>query len=217
MTGNGESPSGRTSSEASFDAASAARLVESAQKTMGQALDVRPAAQYLAWGLAWLIGLGTMWLTVVARDPYVGPAGWTTGFLIVLLVAALAVTSVSTARATEGLGGVNAYRGRVFGAAWGVGFAGLWLGIFAVGMHGAPPLTMGLLTGAGSIGLTGLIYLLGSALWVDKLMTCLGGWLVAVAVGGAFAGPVWLLALGAFAGGGGFIVAAALAWRRRGR
>lgn len=200
-----------------FDAAAAARLVTATENSMGQALDVRPGAQYLAWGLAWLLGLGTMWINSLLQNPYSGPAGWTTIVLVVLLVMAMIVTAVSTTRATKGLGGVNAFRGRVFGIAWGVGWAGLWLGIFALSLHGLSPETMGFLTGAGSIGLTGLIYLLGSGLWGDRVMTGLGVWLVAVAVVGTFAGPIWLLGLGALAGGGGFLAAAALARSRRGR
>lgn len=211
-----ETPDG-ASPEPGFDAAAAARLVSATESSMGQALDVRAGAQYLAWGLAWLIGLGTMWINALLQHPYVEPAGWTTVVLVVLLAIALIVTVVSTARATDGLGGVNAFRGQVFGTAWGVGFAGFWLGVFALSRYGLAPSTMGIVTGAGSIGLTGLIYLLGSGLWADRVMTALGVWLVVVAVVGAFAGPLWLLGLGTIAGGGGFLMAAALVRNRRGR
>lgn len=197
-----------------FDVAGAADLVKATENSFVRAVDVRADRQYFAWGVAWLLGLGLMWLNVLAQQPFVGPSGWTTIVLIVLLVLALAVTGISIGGATAGLGGINAFRGKIFGTAWTVGFAGLWLGLYAVSLHtdGLP----GMLNGAAAMGLTGLIYLLGAGLWADRLMTVLGVWLVAVAVGGAFAGPIWLLGLGAFAGGGGFLVAAALARRRRG-
>lgn len=197
-----------------FDRAEAADLVETTEKSFTQAVDVRADRQYLAWGLAWLLGLGVMWLNVLVQQSSADPAGWTTIVLIALLVAALVVTAISIGRATAGLGGVNAFRGKIFGTAWTVGFAGLWLGLYAVSLHsGQMP---GMLSGAAAMGLTGLIYVLGAGLWADRLMAALGIWLVVVAVGGAFAGPVWLLGLGAFAGGGGFLVASVLARRRRG-
>lgn len=53
-----------------FDAAEAAWLLEAQARTVRAALDVRLPEQLAAWGVAWLVGLGAMWLEVRAQHPY---------------------------------------------------------------------------------------------------------------------------------------------------
>ena len=62
--------------------------------------------------------------------------------------------------------------------------------------------------------MTGLIYVVGSAIWLDRVMFSVGLWLLAITAAGTWTGPVGLLLTGALAGGGGFLVAAALLWLR---
>jgi len=76
---------------------------------------------------------------------------------------------------------------------------------------------MGVIGAVGPLLVTGLIYVTAAAMWVDWTMLALGGWLLAVAAAGGWAGPVDALAVDALAGGGGFLAAAAfLTWKKQG-
>jgi hypothetical protein len=68
---------------------------------------------------------------------------------------------------------------------------------------------MGIAGAAGPLLVTGLIYVAAAAISLDRTMFALGGWLLAVAAAAGWAGPVGALAVGALAGGGGFLAAAA--------
>jgi len=62
----------------------------------------------------------------------------------------------------------------------------------------------------------GLVLLVSSATRVAWSTFGLGAWLLAVAAGGTWAGPVTVLAIYAVAGGGGFLAMATIeAWIRR--
>ena len=69
---------------------------------------------------------------------------------------------------------------------------------------------IGIFEAAAPILVAGLFYLASSALRLDWAMCALGVWLVAVAAGGAFAGPVGIWAVGALAGGLAFVLAGAI-------
>jgi hypothetical protein len=63
---------------------------------------------------------------------------------------------------------------------------------------------------------TGLAYMMAAAVWAERSMLILGGWLAATCVAAAWTGPVNVLLVEAAAGGGGFLAASMLlAWRRR--
>jgi hypothetical protein len=175
---------------------------------------VNQPAIYAAWGLAWLVGCGAMWLSSLGQRPFRGAPGWAEAVLGVAIVAAAAVTGVATARAASGVGGVSARQGAMFGAAWPAGFAALYLVVGAAARLGAGPAVTGVLYAAGPLLVTGLIYVVGAAIWVDRVMFRLGLWQLAVAAGGAWAGPPGVLLAVAVAGGGGFLAASALVARR---
>jgi hypothetical protein len=171
---------------------------------------------YAVWGVAWLVGCGAMWLSVLGQHPFRGAAGWAAAVLGVGLAAAGTVTAISAARATKGIGGVSTRQGAVFGAAWPAGFASLFVIIGAVWHFGAGPKVTGILGATGPLLLVGLIYLLTSAMWLDWVMFGMGMWLLLVAAAGAWAGPVGSLLTDAVAGGGAFLLTAGwLAWRTR--
>ncbi len=68
---------------------------------------------------------------------------------------------------------------------------------------------------AAPILVAGLFYLTSSALWLDWPVSGLGIWLVAVAAGAAYAGPVGVWAVGALAGGPAFLLTAVIGPRLR--
>jgi hypothetical protein len=199
-----------------MDPQEAAALIAATSRQARSALAIRLPLVYLPWGAAWLIGLGAMWLSVRGQHPYQGPSGLTVALLVILLLAAIGVTMIVVTRATHGVSGPSAVQSRIYGLSWPVGFAGLFGIDGALSQHGASGPVLGLVSGAGPILVTGLIYVLGAAIWLDWSMFWLGTWLAAVAVAGAWAGPVSLPLIGALAGGGGFLaMAAILALRHR--
>lgn len=198
------------SEEQPLDPVAAAALLRQTSQQAGAALRVRLPLLYLIWGAAWLIGLGAMWLSAHGQHPYRGPSGGSSAVLGVLIVAATVSTALVAARATGGIGGTSAQRWRIYGLSWPVGFGAVFTIFGAVAHLGAGPRVMGVLYACGPFLVTGLIYLLGAAITLDQSMFWLGIWLALVGAVGAWTGPVTVLAIGAVAGGGGFLVAAFL-------
>lgn len=204
------------SEEPGLDPRAAAALIARTDAHTRRSLQVRLPQLYAAWGTAWLLGLGAMWLSVRGQDPYRGPGVPSAVVLGVLLAAAILVTVVTVARATKGVQGVSELQGRLYGLSWPVGFAA-WFAIMGGAAHqGANDQVLGLLGASGPLLVTSVIYLVGAAIWLDRSMSAMGVWLALVVAVGAFTGPVTVLLLDAVAGGGGFLaVASYLAVRRR--
>jgi hypothetical protein len=199
-----------------LDARRAAELLQDSADRARERLTVNNALIYGMWGVAWLIGCGAMWLSVLGQHPFRGAAGWASAILGAGIALAVVVTAVTVGRATRGIGGVSARQGMIYGLSWPAGFAALFAIIGAAAHFGASPEVMGVLGAAGPLLLVGLIYVLAAAMWLDWVMFWLGLWELLVAATGAWTGPVGVLFMDAVPGGGGFLVAAALlAWRNR--
>ena len=197
-----------------LDARQAAELIKTSADHARERLMPSQPLIYGAWGAAWLIGCGAMWLSVLGQHPFRGAAGWASAILGVGIGAAIIATGIATARASRGIGGVSARQGMMFGLSWPAGFAALFAIIGAASHFGASAQVMGVLGAAGPLMLVGLIYMVAAAMWLDRVMFVLGVWSLLVAATGAWTGPVGVLFMDAVAGGGGFLVAAALLARR---
>lgn len=198
----------------SFDPAMAAAVLDIESARVQQAFDVRLADQLGAWGIAWLVSLGLVWLQVRGQDPYRGPSTWVLIVLACSMIAAMFVTGDRVRRATAGVHGATARRGRLYGIGWGAGVsAGLFM-VATVGVAGAGPAVIGVLVVTIQLLVAGLMYICGAALFGGRITLVLGCWLVALGALAGFAGPVGAAAIGAVGGGGGLLVAAGLAWRR---
>jgi hypothetical protein len=199
-----------------LDARQAAELLRRSADHARERLMVNQPLIYGAWGLAWLIGCGAMWLSVLGQHPFRGADGWASAILGVGIGLAVVATAIATVRASSGIGGVSARQGMMFGLAWPVGFGALFVIIGAAAHFGASAKVMGVLGAAGPLLLVGLIYMVAAGMWLDRVMFWLGVWALVVAAAGAWTGPVGVLFMDAVAGGGGFLVASALtAWRNR--
>jgi hypothetical protein len=199
-----------------LDTRQAAELLQRSADHARARLMVNQPLIYGAWGLAWLIGCGAMWLSVLGQHPFAGAAGWASAVLGAGIFLGIVATAIATGRASRGVGGVSARQAMMYGLSWPVGFAALFTLIGAVGHFGASPTVMGVLGAAGPLVVVGLIYMVAAGMWLDWVMFWLGGWELLVAAIGAWTGPVGVLLMDAVAGGGGFLVAAALvAWRNR--
>src|ERR1700722_5915912 len=110
-------------SEEAMDVRTAADLMRQTQERTRSALEVRLAPVYASWGVAWLVGLGAMWLSVRGQQPYREVSGLSSAVLGVLCSLALTVTMTMVIRASRGVGGVSPVQGRMYGVAWLLGFS----------------------------------------------------------------------------------------------
>lgn len=176
-------------------------------------LDNRPS--YLSFGMAWLLGHGAYALSH-GDDPVLRlPAAVPSVLLIAGLAIAMVVTSIVTMRAQRGVTGKDAVVGNLLAVSWLIGFGALFFVITALSSALAQDDLKMLLWPTGSGLIVGLLYLAGGAAYRDVLQYALGAWLALTSSAALFldgASPYWVLAI---AGGGSYLVAAALEPRRR--
>jgi hypothetical protein len=157
---------------------------------------LKHAAQivHLAWGTAWFVGLGLMFLQdgPGGRRFVALPAWLPLTALMVLLVVAGAVTATLGVR-VFGRGAVDArtaQQAKWYGSAWLFAFVGLMLAIGTI----TRPLShdaAGLVWGATTTGLVGALHMAGSAIWTDPAQRRMGMWITFVNVVGAVSGHGW--------------------------
>ncbi|ADB33496.1 hypothetical protein Kfla_4466 [Kribbella flavida DSM 17836] len=175
-------------------------------------LNNRP--QYVAFGLAWLVGYGLFAVTS-GRSPIVSLPGLAPAALIGGLVAAIVVTSVVAGRDQRRASPTEVLTGKLLTASWLVGFVALFLLITGVASATGDAHLQSLLWPTGSGLVVGLVYLAGGAAHRDMLQYALGTWLALISSASVFfdaPGMYWVLAV---AGGGAYLAAAALEPRRR--
>lgn len=196
--------------------AAAAALIQQTTSDARRSMDPRLPQLYGAWGVAWLVGIGGMWLAVRGQHPYTGPTTASAVLLGVLLVSAVVVTILYVGRATRGVHGQSEVQGRIFGFAWLLGFGAYFTMQGALVHLGASAAVLGVLGATGPLLITSMVYFLGAAIWLDRPMLAMGIWLAVVVAAGVWTGPVTVLLVDAIAGGGGFLVMTGyLALRRR--
>ena len=200
-----------------MDAQGAAVIMQQARERAGRELRVRRPVLFVTWGLVLLIGYGAMWLSVRGQRPYTGPA-WETLLLAFLLVlAAATITAQVVDWAASGVGGRSEVRRGIFVLALISGFAALEIEKSAMVHAGASTQVAAMLGAAAPMLAAGLVFVATSAPAgrLNWPRLALGGWLLAVAVGGIWGGPVTNLAVCALAGGGGVLAMAAIEPRLR--
>src|SRR5258708_6015469 len=87
---------------------------------------------YMAWGLAWLIGYGAMWLSVRGQHPYTGPSGVSITAGVVLGRFAIAAVLVIASKAVAGIDGQSVRHRRIIGSTWAIGYLSLLIAAPAV-------------------------------------------------------------------------------------
>lgn len=201
--------------EAPVSASESLRLIQAQQGDAARSLSPDPRLIYWPWGLAWGIGFGLLFLRH-GPDERVRvdlPASLPLITLYVLMVIAFVVSGVAGARANRDVSGDSASRGRKYGLTWFAGFAG----VTVLCIHFSrllPPPEVGLLWAAASVGLVGILYLAGSAIWQSHDLFFLGLWLTISNIAGVLAGPGWHSLIISVAGGGGLLVAGLVEWLR---
>ena len=180
--------------------------------TVGVILNNRPS--YVSFGLAWLFGYGVFALAYGDHPSLSIPSAVPAVLLVGGLLTAVTITGVVTAKAQRGARGHEALVGNLLAASWLVGFGALFLIITALSTALQEQHVHTLLWPSGSGLVVGLLYLAGGVAHRDVLQYALGAWLAVISSAALFlegANLYWALAL---AGGGAYLVAAALEPRR---
>ena len=191
-------------------------LINAQRAAMRHRIDIDPTPIYAAWGLAWLLGWGSLYLAL-APGIRLMPV-WIAGVLTGLLHgAALVVSIVKGVRAGWGIHGPSKDTGAMYGWSWTLGFAALTAVNIGLTRYGMPDDVVRLLWSGTSLVLVGVLFLAGGALWHDRVQYGVGLWILAAAAASVFAGVPGNYLVLALAGGGGFLLQAAFYASRRRR
>lgn len=198
------------------DAAAALRLIEDQRSATARRLNPDARLLYWPWGIAWLVGFGLFFLrfTPGERELVRLPSWLPLIALFALLLIAAAIQAVVSTRAYGQVSGDSARRGQWYGCAWALGPLSVYAGLGRIFEH-LPHDLAALLWSATAVGLTGALHMAGGAIWLDRDLFRLGVWISVINLIGAIAGPGWHALVVAVAGGGGILVAGALARQRQ--
>ena len=196
---------------AGLDAQGAAAIMQEAGDRARRELRVVHPVIFISGGVAWLLGEGGIWFSVRGQHPYQGPAPEAAVIQGVLVGLAVAIAAAIIGRATSGVGGVSLVQRRVSILAFAIGIAATLVLEAAIDHAGASrSVVFGVYQASAPVLVAGVFYCANSALRLSWPMLGLGLWLMAVASGGAFAGPVGDWAVNAVAGSLGYLAMAAL-------
>ena len=186
-------------------------MIETERRNVRRGLGVDPAPIFGMWGVTFLVGWGACYLAVPQGPGPFLPVWAAVVILVVLYLVAIALPIVLSARAGRGVRGPSRTAGRMYGWSWALGFGALNI-INAGLIHtGLPAPTITLLWSGTALLVMGLLYIAGGMLWRDLVQYALGVWMLAAGAGSVAAGyPGDFLVL-SLAGGGGFLLWAALA------
>jgi hypothetical protein len=200
-----------------MNAEGAALIMQQARERATSELRVRRPVLFLTWGLALLIGYGAMWLSVRGQHPYHLPAWPTLLLALLLFVIAAGITAQVVDQAASGVGGGSEVQRWIFALAMLAGFAALEIEKTAMASAGASRPVQAMLGATAPMLVAGLVLVASSAMTgrLDWPRLAVGAWLLVVAAGSVWDGPVTALAVCALAGGGGILLMAAIEPRLR--
>jgi len=185
-------------------------LIEAQRGKASRSLYVDPALILGAWGVAWLVGFGAIYLATQGSLGAVMPP-WAAGAIAAILFAAATLVSFGEqVRRGRGVQGPSRRIAAMYGWSWLLAFTGLFALDLALEHHGLPADLAPLLWTGSSLVAVGLLYLAGGMLWDDRLQYGLGVWVLVTGAGSVAAGVPGNFEVLSLAGGGGFLVAAAV-------
>lgn len=192
---------------------SAADIMRQAQDHARTELTVNRPLLLGGAGLFYLLAYGTVWLAVRGQQPYQGPPGWTLGVLTGLVLIIVLMFAAVVNRAVSGVGGQSRRRRRIVFLSIAAGQVAVWAiegGLYAAGTGIG---TVDLIGASGPLLVAGLVIVAAAYASRQWSGLSLGIWLIAAAVGSAFAAPATVWGIDALAGCTGFLFAAAI-WPR---
>lgn len=196
------------------DPAEMLRILEAQQDRMGRRMAAAVPAILGAWGLAWFIGFGMLWLIDGAKPALAVPLPVAVVAFIVLIAGALVTTAVLGIRSGRGIRSnpADAFTGAVYGTTWTVGFLAIYAFGAALSVNGMTPELANIYYPTVSTLFVGIMYIIAGAIWQTRAAVAMGGWIVLVAVVAPFFGYPTHYLVFALAGGGVFLVGAVVAW-----
>lgn len=161
----------------------------------------------LTWGIAWLVGFGSLWLIDGLQPGFGLPLGVAITIFCVLLVMAIAISTWLGVRSGRGIRSTtgSAFTGAVYGLTWWVG--SIALAAFGGGLlaNGMSPELANIYYPTAYVLFSGIMFIVAGAIWKAVPSVVLGGWTVLVAsVAPYFGYPMHYLVL-AIGGGVGFL------------
>lgn len=180
-----------------LDPAASAALIAEQRAKVEAAVDVDGRILFGAWGVAWLLGFGLVWLVAVDRLQMSAGAAMVT--FIASLAGAGAVTAWHLTVKSRRVRGTSARQGAMYGWSWFLSFGVVAALGVALDRAGAGEEAMGV------------------AMMVSSLLV-VGAWICVSTIAAALVGSPHMYLVICIAGGGGMLVAAAAeAVRRRSR
>lgn len=190
------------------------RLIDEQRVRARRATEPSAAGILAVWGVAWFVG----YLTIHLTGTLFGGPGWAWIVFGVVMMLALLYTVVVYARSQSGMRGPTRTVGTLYSVAWVIAFTSIFLfagriaelieaaGVPAAQLQEIHSVLMNLLVCL----VIGVIYMVGNALWRSPVEWALGAWIIAVAVAATLAPFEWVFLIMAVAGGGGFLLGAAV-------
>ncbi|HVC39330.1 MAG TPA: hypothetical protein VNH20_05065 [Candidatus Dormibacteraeota bacterium] len=186
-------------------------LIEAQREKAARSLYVAPALILAVWGVAWLVGFGALYLTSHRGLGVALPAPLVTSVFLLLFAVAAVVSFGEQVRRGRGVSGPSRRSAALYGWSWLLAFVGLIALDLALENEGLPPRLATLLWPGSSLLVVGLLYLAGGMLWEDRRQYWLGVWVLITGAASVAAGVPGNFAVLSLAGGGGFLIGAAVA------
>lgn len=196
------------------DAAEMLDLVRAQQDRVVRRLAAEMPLILLAWGVAWFVGFGMLWLIDGARPAVAMPLPVAVVVFVVLMAGALVATAILGVRSGRGIraSADAAFVGAVYGWSWTIAFVAIFVFGTALIRNGMPPDLANIYYPTASTLLVGLLYFVGGGIWRAKPLLWLGGWNILVALVAPFFGYPTNYLVFSIAGGGVFLAAAVITW-----
>jgi hypothetical protein len=202
--------------ETGMDLQQASAIMQEARDRARRALVVKRPVLLAVWGAAWMVSDGVIWLSVRGQRPYNGPTPAALATLTMIIAAATVFAVIYLGRAGSGVGGLSVLQRRILLLSYLGGYVALFTLEAAIDHAGASRAVIGVYGAAAPVLLVALIIAASAAVFLNWSLFGLGLWLLAVAAGSGFAGPVTVWAVSALAGGGALLVMAVIGlWRNR--
>jgi hypothetical protein len=178
-----------------LDPQEAAALLEETKLRAQRQFDVWPPFLLLIGAVIFLVAYGAAWWSVHAQSPYVGPSGGALAVMYGGIVAWIAAVSLVVQRATSGISGPSA-KSRTYRTGYLAIIIAYSLFQGALYHAGAShAIVYGIFPASAPWLFAGTVFLTLGAVREEGRALALGIVLIAIGIGGAFAGPVaaWLV------------------------
>jgi hypothetical protein len=181
--------------DAQLNPQEASALLEEAKKRAQRQFDVWPPFLLLIGAVIFLVAYGAVWWSVRGQSPYVGPSGGALAVMYGGIVAWIVTVTSVVRRATSGISGRSVERRR-----YSAGYLAIMIAysVFQGALYHAGAshaIVYGIFPATAPWLFAGTVFVTIGALREDARASALGVFLIAIGLGGAFAGPIaaWLV------------------------